>query len=87
MWETILQSLQTNGLSLITMGGKIHPYLGAAVALILSILLIYLAIKAKAEKWENEKKKSGEVISDGTSNSQDTSKKVGDAGDDFLDGK
>jgi len=86
MWQAILNSVQSNGLSLITMGGKISPYLGAVIALAIGIFLIYAMNRAKKEKFQDDKKQGGEVISDETSKSQDTAKKVGDAGDDFLDG-
>lgn len=85
MWQTISESLSTYSVKLIAMAGSINPYVGAAVALLIGILLIYAGFKAKAEKWMGDKEKSGEQISKGTSDSQNTAKGVNDKGDDFLD--
>jgi len=85
LYEKIVETLQTNGIELITMGGSISPYLGAGVAAVLAILLVYLGFKIKKRNWKDEQRKAGEKIQTQTSKDQKTSKDVNDGIDGFLD--
>jgi hypothetical protein len=86
IYAKIQEQLMLYGSQLITLGGNISPYVGAAIALVLGALLIYLGFKVKARAWEQDKKDAGEVIGGEVGNDQNTTKPVLDQGDDFLDG-
>ena len=83
-YEAIRNMLSENAMKLITMGGKIHPYGGAIIALLLGIGMIWLGIKVSKQMWAKRKKKAGEVIAN-TGKEQQSAKKTQDGIDDFLD--
>jgi len=84
-WGNLSNILTTKAVDLITLGGKIHPYAGAAVALIIVGLLVWLAIKAGKQIWAKKKKEAGEAISN-TGKEQGIAKKTQDGVDNFLGG-
>lgn len=84
-FEALKNSLGENLISLITWGGSINPYLGAAIALAGTIALIYLGYKAGKQAFQKLKKRAGETISD-TGKEQDVADEVQDGVNSFLDG-
>ena len=87
MWETLFNFLQSNGMTLVTLGGKINPVLGAILASILTVVLLFLGYKAKKEMWDNAIHNSGENIGTTTGENQNTADDVLHGTDDWLDGK
>ena len=83
----LLEIVQTKAADLITLGGKIHPYVGVVVAVFLGGLMIYLGFKAKAQRWEQEKKNAGEKISTEVGKDQQTTEQVLDQADKFFEEK
>lgn len=87
MWETLFNFLQSNGMALVTLGGKINPALGAIAGSILMVILLFLGYKAKKEMWDNAIHNSGENIGTTTEENQHTADDVLDGTNDWLDGK
>ena len=87
VFAKIQEQLMLHGAALITLGGKINPWVGGALALIIGGLLIYLGFKVKAGAWEQDKKDSGEQVGEQVGQDQNTTKPVLDQGDDFFGDK
>jgi hypothetical protein len=86
MYENLYAWLQLHGMEFITMGGSIHPYVGAAVGLIVTIGLIYLGIMAAKERWQKQKKEAGDAVKD-VGKDQNASDNTQDKADDFFGDK
>ena len=84
MYEKLLEQIQSHGMELVTMGGKVSPYVGAGIAVLLTVVLIFLGFKVKKRKWEDAKKKAGETIGDQTADDQQTTDSVHSDVDDFF---
>ena len=85
MWQEIQETIFQYGVELITMGGNIHPAVGAGIAVVLGILSIYLGFKVKKVKWEESKKKAGEKLGKELGGDQKSADDVQEGIDDFLD--
>lgn len=83
-YQKLSDTIIENGTQLVTLGGKIHPYAGAAVALLIVIASIWLGFKVKSQVWQKLKQKSGELLA-GTGSDQAAADKTQKTGDDFLD--
>jgi len=85
IYQELLNQIQENGVQLVTLGGQISPWVGAGIAALLAIVLIFLGIKVKKYKWKERKKKAGETIGEQTANDQQTTDSVQDNVDDFFE--
>lgn len=82
-YSAILNSLSTNAVKLISLGGTINPYVGAVVALLITVALFWLNSKAKDQAHQSDVKQSGESISS-TGKDQATADSVLESSDDFF---
>jgi len=87
VYAKIYETLQLYGAQLITLGGRIHPYVGGAVGVLLLFGLIWLGWKVKKRAWEHEKDQSGSNVGGEVGQDQNTTKPVLDQGDDFFGDK
>jgi hypothetical protein len=86
MKEEIQKSILENATELITMGGKISPMVGGAVALLIALALAYFGFKAKKENSEKDRITAGQDNA-GASGDQKTNSTVDDKIEDFLKDK
>jgi len=87
MWQSMYNALINHGVDIITMGGKINPYIGLVISVILGIILVFVGFKFKNENWNSKVDASGSTIGTETNHNQDTTDEVLDGTDDWLDGK
>lgn len=83
-YTSIQQSIATYGPQIITMFGKVNPYFGAAIAVLIVAGLGYLAYKAKVGNWQNDENQSGSTTNTEVGNDQNTTTSVLDSGGGFL---
>jgi len=85
MGEAFSEIIKEHGVDIVTFGGNIHPYLGAALAVLLSIALAYLGIRAKNNKLRKDMAKAAKDVQKQTSKDQDTANSVNNEVDNFLE--
>lgn len=87
MYEDLFNTLKVYSVELVTMGGRVHPYVGAAVALLVTVGLIFLGFKAKSQKWEDVRDKAGRAVGKDTGKDQQAAGDVLKQSDDFFGDK